>query len=316
MRKISTAIALLLLFFAPANAAHLDLAWDANTEPELAGYRVYYGTASREYVDFADVGNTTTYLLDGLLEGVTYYIAMTAYDVYGNESDFSDEVSSDTAGDGMPDAWEIEYFGDTSQEPEGDHDADGLNNLGEYQLGADPTNPDSDSDQMPDGWEVNYGFNPLDASDSNADSDGDGLTNLEEYLRASDPTNVPPTADAGPDQAVDDRTTVTLYASNSSDVDDGIASFLWEQTAGIAVTLSDPTAAQPSFTSPDVGSDGASLTFQLTVTDSGGLQATDSCIVNVTWMNVPPTADAGVGNTPTSGSGDGGCFVSTLLLRI
>ena len=87
----------------------------------------------------------------------------------------------------MPDVWETEYFGDTSQEPEGDYDGDGLNNLGEYQHGTDPTKPDTDADQMPDGWEVNYGFNPVDPSDSNADSDGDGLTNLQEYLAGSDP---------------------------------------------------------------------------------------------------------------------------------
>ena len=199
MIKILTAIIIVLIFFTPAGAAHLDLAWDANTEPDLAGYRVYYGTASREYgIDNSiDVGNTTTYRVDSLLEGVTYYIAVTAYDTYGNESDFSDEVYSDTGDDGMPDDWETEYFGDTNQEPESDYDGDGLNNLEEYQLGTDPTNPDTDSDQMPDGWEVNYGLNPLDASDSNADSDGDGLTSLEEYLGATDPTNVPPTADAG-----------------------------------------------------------------------------------------------------------------------
>ena len=176
MRKTVIAIALFLLFLTPADAAYLNLAWDANTEPDLAGYRVYYGTASREYVDSIDAENTTTYLLDGLLED----IAVTAYDVYGNESDFSDEVSSDTGGDGMPDDWEIEYFGDINQEPEGDYDRDGLNNLGEYQLGTDPTNPDTDSDQLPDGWEVNYGLNPPDASDLDVDSDGDGLTNLEE----------------------------------------------------------------------------------------------------------------------------------------
>jgi len=132
MRKTVIAVALLLLFFTPADAAYLNLAWDANTEPDLAGYRVYYGTASREYGigNSIDAENTMTYRLDGLLEGVMYYIAVTAYDMYGNESGFSDEVSSDTAGDGMPDAWEIEYFGDTSQEPEGDYDGDGLNNLG------------------------------------------------------------------------------------------------------------------------------------------------------------------------------------------
>jgi len=78
MRKTVIAVALLLLFFTPADAAHLDLAWDANTEPHLAGYRVYYGTASGEYVDSIDVENTTSCRLDGLLEGVMYYIAVTA----------------------------------------------------------------------------------------------------------------------------------------------------------------------------------------------------------------------------------------------
>jgi len=185
MTKILTAIILSLLFFTPAEAAHLDLAWNANTEPDLAGYRVYYGTASRGYGDPIDVGNTTSCRLDSLLEGATYYIA---YDVYDNESYFSEEVSTDIGGDSMPDGWEIEHFGDTSQEPEGDYDGDGLNNLGEYQHGTDPTKPDTDSDQMPDGWEVNYGFNPLDASDSSMDSDGDGLTNVEEYLGGTDPT--------------------------------------------------------------------------------------------------------------------------------
>jgi len=188
MTKILTAIILSLLFFTPAGAAHLDLAWNANTEADLAGYRVYYGTVSRDYGDPIDVGNTTSCRLDGLLEGATYYITITAYDEYDNESGFSDEVSTDIGGDSMPDAWEIEYFGDTSQEPEGDYDGDGLNNLGEYQHGTDPTKPDTDADQMPDGWEVNYGFNPADPSDSNADSDGDGLTNVEEYLGGTDPT--------------------------------------------------------------------------------------------------------------------------------
>jgi len=109
----------------------------------------------------------------------------------------------------------------------------------------------------------------------------------------TDPTNAPPTADAGPDQVVSEGVTVILDASNSSDPDDGIASYLWEQTGGISVTLSDPTAVQPTFTAPNVGPGGASLTFRLTVTDNGGLQSTDTCIVNVTWENTPPTANAG-----------------------
>ncbi|MEA3432572.1 MAG: peptidoglycan DD-metalloendopeptidase family protein, partial [candidate division WOR-3 bacterium] len=93
--------------------------------------------------------------------------------------------------------------------------------------------------------------------------------------------NEPPTANAGPDQAVNERETVTLEGSTSSDPDDGISSYQWTQTAGPEVTLSDVTAVQPTFTAPYVGPGGTSLTFELTVTDNGGLQSTDSVIINV-----------------------------------
>jgi hypothetical protein len=124
-------------------------------------------------------------------------------------------------------------------------------------------------------------------------TDNGGLQDTDTCIVNVTSDNEPPTADAGPDQTVGEGAPVTLDGSNSSDPDDGIASYLWEQTSGITVTLSDPTAVQPTFIAPDVGPDGASLTFQLTVTDNGGLQDTDTCIVNVTWDNEPPTADAG-----------------------
>jgi len=72
---------------------YLDLVWDANQETDLAGYKVYYGTSSGEYIDSIDVEDVTAYRLDNLLEEVTYYVAVTAYDTSGNESDFSEEVS-------------------------------------------------------------------------------------------------------------------------------------------------------------------------------------------------------------------------------
>jgi hypothetical protein len=77
-----------------------------------------------------------------------------------------------------------------------------------------------------------------------------------------------------------------LDGSSSTDPDDGIASYLWTQTAGPAVTLTSTTAIQPTFTAPNVGPSGSSLTFQLTVTDNGGLQSTDTCIVNAWPMRV------------------------------
>jgi hypothetical protein len=141
------------------------------------------------------------------------------------------------------------------------------------------------------------------------DSDGDGFSNIEEISAGffpGDPSSKPasaspPVADAGPNQTVDEGVTVTLDGSNSSDPDNDISSYQWNQTGGLSVTLSDTSAARPTFTAPNVGPGGASLTFQLTVTDSGGLQSTDTCIVNVSWVNLPPTADAGPNQTVDEG---------------
>ena len=105
--------------------------------------------------------------------------------------------------------------------------------------------------------------------------------------------NVAPTADAGPDQTVDEGVTVTLNGSNSTDADGAIASYLWTQKAGTSVTLSDSASSQPTFTAPFVGLTGEALTFQLTVTDNGGLADTDTVIINVSSVNQAPTADAG-----------------------
>lgn len=114
--------------------------------------------------------------------------------------------------------------------------------------------------------------------------------------------NKPPVANAGPDQTVDEGLTVTLNGSNSSDPDDGIASYQWVQTEGTAVSLSDPAADKPTFVSPDVGQDGAALIFELTVTDKSNRTSTDTCIVNVSWINEAPTADAGPDQSVNEGT--------------
>jgi K319L-like, PKD domain len=105
--------------------------------------------------------------------------------------------------------------------------------------------------------------------------------------------NQPPTANAGADQAVSEGETVILDASASTDVDDGIASYFWTRTSGNFVRIIDRNSIQASFIAPDVGPDGTSITFELTVTDDNGLQNTDTCIVNVVWINEPPAASAG-----------------------
>ena len=53
---------------------------------------VYYGTYSGEYDDSVDVGNWTSVTFAELEEDETYYFAVTAYSVYGEESEYSNEV--------------------------------------------------------------------------------------------------------------------------------------------------------------------------------------------------------------------------------
>jgi len=105
------------------------------------------------------------------------------------------------------------------------------------------------------------------------------------------PTNNPPVANAGADQSVDEGTSVTLNGSGSSDPDGDSLTYLWEQTLGTSVTLSNANTATPSFTAPEVGASGETLTFQLTVKDPGGLSATDTVNVTVNNVNKAPTAN-------------------------
>jgi hypothetical protein len=61
-----------------AHAAQANLAWNANPQPEVAGYMVHYGQVSGAYTNKVDVGKVTTYTIAGLLDGRTYYYAVTA----------------------------------------------------------------------------------------------------------------------------------------------------------------------------------------------------------------------------------------------
>jgi len=63
--------------------------------------------------------------------------------------------SIDTDNDGMPDCWELRYFGDLVQNADDDYDHDGLTNLQEYQIGTDPTTPNVIPTQRSDV----FGFN-------------------------------------------------------------------------------------------------------------------------------------------------------------
>lgn len=74
-------------------SAEVTLAWDPNIESDVGGYVLYYGIDSGVYTEAIDVGKVTEYTLTSLKVDIVYYFAVTAYDIYGNESNFSDELS-------------------------------------------------------------------------------------------------------------------------------------------------------------------------------------------------------------------------------
>jgi hypothetical protein len=84
---------LIILFPRLTSAHHVTLAWDPNTELDLAGYITHWGTSSGNYTYLTDVGNNTIHTIQGLEENRVYYFAITAYDSEYNESDYSEELA-------------------------------------------------------------------------------------------------------------------------------------------------------------------------------------------------------------------------------
>jgi len=69
------------------------LTWNLDASTNLAGYKVYLGTASGVYSSSFSVGNVTSYTVPNLAVGNTYFFVVTAYNGSGIESGFSNEVS-------------------------------------------------------------------------------------------------------------------------------------------------------------------------------------------------------------------------------
>jgi hypothetical protein len=80
----------------PPGTGSATLSWTSNTEADLAGYKVYVGTAPGQYSYAGSpfvIGLVGSYTLSGLPIGQTYYFALSAFDSTGNESGLSTEVS-------------------------------------------------------------------------------------------------------------------------------------------------------------------------------------------------------------------------------
>ena len=119
------------------------------------------------------------------------------------------------------------------------------------------------------------------------------------------PVNDAPLAIAGEDIYAKEGDIINLNGSKSRDIDMDNIKFLWTQTLGPSVELSDPQAISPIFITPHASPDGSpiSLIFWLSVTDEPGLTSYDDCTV---WVEpkdskILPLAQIASPVSPVSG---------------
>lgn len=94
MRRLFTVLVVLFAATGALYAGTMSIAWDPVTDSDLAGYKVYYGTAPGNYTMSKDVGNATSTTLTGLDPCTRYYVAVKAYDTGGLESaSYSNEIA-------------------------------------------------------------------------------------------------------------------------------------------------------------------------------------------------------------------------------
>jgi hypothetical protein len=102
---------------------------------------------------------------------------------------------ADTDGDGLTDAWEVQYSlnplnGSGLHSAAGDPDGDGLSNVAEQTHGTHPLKWDSDDDLLGDAWEISNNLDPNNGTGDHGtlgDPDQDGLSNYHEFLAGTDP---------------------------------------------------------------------------------------------------------------------------------
>jgi len=88
----------LILIFWFSSVAFADstirVTWLPNSEADLGGYYLYYGTSSGNYGPPVPIpANSTSYNITGLIEGTRYYVALSAYDLSNNESERCPEIN-------------------------------------------------------------------------------------------------------------------------------------------------------------------------------------------------------------------------------
>jgi hypothetical protein len=90
----SALVSLLLVASSTATASVYLVSWDPSPEPDLAGYKIYFGSRHRLYTNCLNVGIIEQCMIAIPDTGV-FCVSVTAFDTTGNESEYSQEFMLD-----------------------------------------------------------------------------------------------------------------------------------------------------------------------------------------------------------------------------
>src|SRR6202008_2004067 len=85
----------------------VELFWDQNNEQDLDGYNIYVSTSYDGKYQLIGSTNATYFMDKGILNGKTFYYAVTSYDINGNESELSYDVVYDTP---RPEGYDVSLY--------------------------------------------------------------------------------------------------------------------------------------------------------------------------------------------------------------
>src|SRR5687768_6079465 len=115
VRQIIRTVSLVSLsLFHVSFAAEIHLSWDANPDPDIAGYKVYARNLTLGARLTFDVGNQTTASF-AATEGVAYAFTVTAYNLAGLESAPSTEVRYDAPAEQLLVSWDRSIYSSVAQ---------------------------------------------------------------------------------------------------------------------------------------------------------------------------------------------------------
>jgi hypothetical protein len=78
--------------FSTFAGSSITLTWNPSVSTNIAGYDIYYGTASGVYNQVDYVTGSTSVTITNLVQGTTYYFTGTAVNTSGIQSQFSDQI--------------------------------------------------------------------------------------------------------------------------------------------------------------------------------------------------------------------------------